>query len=159
MKNAFLFICALLLQSCFVTQTEMHKKQKELISGDLAKLQWLVGNWQRTNNKKDQQTYEHWYLLPDRTYSGVSYTLADTDTLFQEILLIKQVDDRLAYIVTSKDFPTIQFDITAINNNGFRSQNLKNDFPKYIDYNYSKPKMIAIISDGKQEITFDYQPL
>ena len=42
---------------------------------------WLVGEWQRTNEKEGRETFEMWNKVTDYEYSGFGVTLQDGDTL------------------------------------------------------------------------------
>jgi len=146
MKNTFWLFISISLASCYVAQVEMGKKQQRLIKQELDRLSWLTGHWQRTNSPEGRQTYENWYRQGDK------------DTLFHEAISIIAHSNGLAYQVTGPSLTTTSFDLTIRNDTFFSCQNLKNDFPKHIDYLYTKPNIMATIYGGDDKIDFNYTP-
>ncbi|MEM8566439.1 MAG: alpha/beta fold hydrolase, partial [Bacteroidota bacterium] len=45
---------------------------------------WLLGNWERINDKKDLKTYENWVKIGADEYRGLSFTLEQSDTVWKE---------------------------------------------------------------------------
>ena len=52
------------------------------------KLDFLIGNWERINDKKGQKTYEIW----NTNFTGLGITLKNKDTVFKEILSIVEYE-------------------------------------------------------------------
>jgi hypothetical protein len=120
------------------------------------KLEWLVGNWQRTNSKPGQSGYENWSKVSDTKLTGKGVTLKGKETVFVEQLELSIKDGDIYYsvIVTGEPKP-VQFKLTAISKNAFVCENPQHDFPKKIAYTRNGNSVKAIVSgNGK---TLDYE--
>jgi hypothetical protein len=121
----------------------------------LAKINWLLGEWTRTNVKPGRTAFEKWEQKSDTEFSGVGITMREKDTAFVEKLKIVVKDNELFYVA---DVPgnkqPIYFKITTLSDAGFVCENPAHDFPKMIAYKRQGNKMTATISgNGK---AFDY---
>jgi len=141
MKALISLFLIILLSSCTQTKGE---------------LDWLLGEWERTNNKKGSITYEQWEKAGD-TYIGLGYTLKDADTVFKEKLRILKMDGiwQLEVIGVNPD-PTY-FQFTKQTEKGFVCENPDNDFPKAIEYFSDGKKLTAIISNKNSKIHFYFK--
>jgi len=45
---------------------------------------WILGKWERTNEKPDKQTFESWQKINDKQYNGLGYTMQGKDTIWKE---------------------------------------------------------------------------
>lgn len=119
---------------------------------------WLVGNWLRTNEQAGMRTVENWVKVSVGEYHGFSCTVKETDTVWQEKVVLHLVDKQWHYAVTGKDAlrPTT-FILIKIEKTGFVAHQPENDFPKYITYNRDKNRLNAWISDEKKKIPFEFK--
>lgn len=119
---------------------------------------WLLGNWKRVNDEEGKVTYESWEKKDNSHYSGMGYTLLNTDTVWQEEMrLVKTVDGwDFEAISKGETAPTI-FRLTEISRDAFTSQNPEHDFPTQIKYFKSGEALKAIISGDGMEIPFDFE--
>jgi len=117
-------------------------------------LDWILGNWERTNNSKGTQNYESWTKKSKDEYVGFGYTLKDKDTFFKEnIRLIHIKDIWNLEVFGVNETPTL-FKFISNTTNSFTCQNLQNEFPKRIKYSFDGENLKAIISDDNNEIPF-----
>ena len=56
-------------------------------SSSMQQLDWLLGTWERLNDRPGQNSFEVWQKEGDGL-KGVGFTLQDTDTVFREDLEI-----------------------------------------------------------------------
>ena len=140
MKEIYLLLTIITLCSCNNTQE--------------TQFNWLLGNWERTNDSNENKTYEYWSKKSDTEYIGLGCTLKNKDTIFKEnIHLIKEKEQWIFKVIGVNEEPTL-FPLSDISNSGFICENPKNDFPKKIRYSLDGKKLKATISDGKKEIPF-----
>ena len=146
MKNIF-FILLLCLIAC--------KQKKESIDIKTA-FDYLVGDWERTNEPEGNHTFEHWKVIDSTSLVGHGYTLQGKDTVFNErMTLHKQNDIWMLSIVGPNETPTL-FKVTSQKTNSFTAQNPENEFPKEIKYFYFDDVLTAKISAEKTEVSFIY---
>lgn len=60
----------------------------------IEKPNFLIGNWQRLEEKEGKQTYEYW----DADFKGLGFTLHNKDITFKEILSIQETNDTLRWM-------------------------------------------------------------
>ena len=137
-----LFVMGLLMVSI-----QLHAQSDA--SRELKKLDWLLGKWERTNNKQGTTAYEKWELSPDKTFVGEGVTMKGDQVAFREALKIEAKEGQLYYVahVSSNGSPTY-FKITTMTEKGFVSENPDHDFPKMISYELKGNILTAVISDG-----------
>jgi hypothetical protein len=118
-----LFLAALLLLTA-----GLYSQQKP--SPDRKKLQWLIGNWKRTNAKPGQVNTESWVTASPLKLTGKGITTRGTDTVFVEKLSIIVKDNAMFYVadVTGNPQP-VYFKCTALTTTSFVCENPVNDFP------------------------------
>jgi hypothetical protein len=119
-------------------------------------LDWLVGNWQRTNNQLGKQTFEHWIKESNGVYSGLGFTLQGLDTVFKENLRILKNDGHLFLEVTGVNENPTLFLFSNYSDSSFVCENEENEFPKKIEYSMSNNILTAIISDDSTLISFQF---
>lgn len=140
MKEIYLLLTIITLCSCNNTQE--------------TQFNWLLGNWERTNDSNENKTYEYWSKKSDTEYIGLGCTLKNKDTIFKEnIHLIKEKEQWVFKVIGVNEKPTL-FPLSNISNSSFTCENPKNDFPKKIHYSLDGKKLKATISDSKKEIPF-----
>lgn len=64
---------------------------------DIKKPTWLIGKWQRTNNKPNHLSYETWYS----NFSEFGVTLKEKDTTFFEKMKLLVKNDTLILEISS----------------------------------------------------------
>ena len=119
------------------------------------KLQWLAGEWNRTNTKPGKSGVEKWVLKAATELQGWGISMRGTDTAFVEKLKMIIKDNNIYYVadVPGNKEPTL-FKLTKITDNEFVCENPEHNFPKQITYVRDGDKMKATISgNGK---SFDY---
>lgn len=126
-------------------------------SSNLPSFDYLVGNWIRTNDTPDNQTYESWTKINDSTYFGHGYTVQQRDTIWQEFATLTKVDSAWYFQVREAiDAPTTDFIITSYTSEAFTCENQENEFPKVIKYHKAKEGLHAEISDDSTIIKFQF---
>jgi len=119
---------------------------------------WLLGDWIRTNEDRDKDTYESWERVDAFAYHGFGFTLSKSDTVWQENIMLLKTEEGWTFEVTGKgdSAPTI-FKLTDRSKDSFVSQNPEHDFPTQIKYFKSGEALKAIISGDGIEIPFDFE--
>lgn len=135
-----LFILIALLASLQVTA-----------QSSLTKLEWLLGNWNRTNAKSGRTGIEIWEKISDSEFIGKGINLRGTDTTFVEKLKIISRDNKIFYVAdVPENREPVLFEATSTATNTVTFENPKHDFPKKISYELDGSKLKATISgDGK----------
>ncbi len=123
----------------------------EDIDKDFKKIEWIIGDWSRTNSKPGISNTERWSKLSDSELTGYGVTLRERDTIMIEKLKIIKRDNNIFFVADIKENPTpVFFKLTKINDNEFVCENPDHDFPKMIVYKKEGNKLKATISgDGK----------
>lgn len=146
MKNTYLYIILfVMLLSCTQKKTTVLEK---------GELDFLIGDWERTNEKEGKQTFEHWKKITQYEYEGLGYTLQKKDTVFKEELRLFKKDSLWNLEVTGvNESPTV-FTLTDKNSHSFTAENPTHDFPKKIQYSYFDDVLSASVSGDDFEISF-----
>ena len=76
-KVILLFVLIVMLFSCKEKTTSATKKQ-ELKIKKKQNFDWLLGNWERTNDEKGKKTYENWDKKSDIEYVGIGFTMKNS---------------------------------------------------------------------------------
>jgi hypothetical protein len=119
---------------------------------------WLTGNWIRTNEQAGMRTIENWVKVHATEYHGFSCTVKETDTVWQEKVVLRLSEKQWQYAVTGMDAPSPTiFGLIKIEEAGFVAHQPENDFPKYITYSRDKNILRAWISDEKKKIPFEFK--
>ncbi|MBX3242123.1 MAG: hypothetical protein KIT80_14130 [Chitinophagaceae bacterium] len=116
---------------------------------------WLVGEWNSTNEEPGMSTSETWVKLNDSTYAAHSFTLQGQDTIWQETTRLSPVDGHWHFQVTPVDKPeTTNFRMISADNASFACENKANEFPKLIKYRKKGEQLLAEISGGGNKVKF-----
>ena len=146
------FLCTLICSSCT-------SKSKIANSQHPINLDWIVGDWIRTNDTEGLTTYELWNKNSDAQYAGIGLTIASNgDTVFREDLKIIPIEDNWVLEVSGvNEAPTLfPFQETGIKN--FSVQNLENEFPKFIKYWREGSQLKAkVYNDESDTIDFAFR--
>lgn len=140
MKKFYLLLIIIVLSSCNKTEE--------------TQFDWLLGNWERTNDSKENKTYEYWTKKSNTEYIGFGCTLKDKDTIFKErIQLIKENEQWMFKVTGVNEAPTL-FPITSLTETSFTCKNPENEFPKQIVYSIKGKNLKAVISANDAKIPF-----
>lgn len=130
--SIILMLCVLLLASPVnLSPQDTTRLPGNKING----LSWLLGKWQMKD--KNAVTYEFWEKQNDSTYKGVSFTLAGSDTVFYESILLQESGSDLFYIPLAKgqnDEKPVVFTFVGFRDSNFVFENPAHDFPQKIVY-------------------------
>jgi hypothetical protein len=115
------------------------------------KLDWLRGDWVRTNQKPGRSGFETWKSTGPTTMIGRGVTLKGSDTTFIEKIRIESRDGKIFYVAdVPENRSEVWFEFTELTETGFVCENPKHDFPKKISYSVNGVNLKATISgDGK----------
>ena len=118
---------------------------------------WLLGNWERTNEQKGKVTREIWKKSSSTEYVGVSFTRQGEQIVWQENLKLvgNQGDWRLLVIGEGEAHPT-EFRLTHIGKQDLTSENPQNTFPTQIRYARVEDRLEAKVSGANTELTFAF---
>ncbi|MGS4346120.1 DUF6265 family protein [Myroides odoratus] len=120
-------------------------------------LDWLLGNWKRTNDKAGRSTFESWKKTSPTQYDGIGYTLAQEDTLSKEHMKLQHIDGQWNLVVkTADDAETVEFNMTELKENAFVCVNEAHDFPTHIAYQLNGDKLQAKVSNKDMAIDFEF---
>lgn len=138
MKKILFAVCFLFLISC----------GKE----ELKKPDFLLGSWVRTNDKPNQKTFENW----NTDFTGIGFTMQQSDTIFKEILSIIKKNDTLYLQVTGVNEKPTLFKFTSQTATSFVCENPKNEFPKKIKYFIESDTLKASVSNADFSVDFSF---
>ncbi len=155
MNKIFFFIIISILCSCNKNATAKHNP---VVSQEKKQnFDWILGNWQRNNEKPDRQTYEFWNKKTGTEYIGIGFTLKENDTIWKEDIRLLKSDTHWSFEVIGEGElkPTI-FKLSKIEKEGFICENQQNEFPKKIEYYKKSTKLKAIVSGEDMKIPFEF---
>ncbi len=143
-------IILLLFSSLLITSCQK-KTSPQLPKGDF---DYLIGNWERTNEQEGKKTFEQWSHDTESLYTGIGYTLQDNDTIWKEHMQLIQKDTIWTLEIYSDKEPMVPFTVINKTYNSFAVYNPTNEFPKHIIYTYFDDTLTAIISSDDTKIPF-----
>lgn len=127
-------------------------------SDQLAKMEWLLGNWNRTNAKPGRTGVEIWSKKSDNELTGRGIAMKGVDTVFVEKLKIIHKDKKCYYVAdVAQNKSEVFFEITSINDKGFVCENPNHDFPKKIEYRLEGGQLKATISGNGRAIDYLFE--
>ena len=117
----------------------------------LTKMQWLLGDWIRTNAKPGRSGLEVWEKISDTEFIGRGINLRGTDTTFVEKLKIICLENKIFYVAdVPENKEPVFFEASSFSPTSVTFENVKHDFPKKISYELTGTNLKATISgDGK----------
>ncbi|MFT4875507.1 MAG: hypothetical protein ACI9AU_001310 [Bacteroidia bacterium] len=139
MKGICIF--SLLLLFGFGTTTN------ETEDASVPNLNWLVGDWIRTNGDPGENTHENWTKTEDR-YSGNASTIIKGDTVFQETIKANLAGKQWHYEVSGPNEEPVTFTSSSVTDSSFICENPTKEFPQTISYSKDGDCINAIISNG-----------
>jgi len=148
-KTLFLLLTCTLFIAC--------KKELKTETGTF---NWLVNNWERTNEAEGRETYEDWKRISLTEYAGSGYTLENGKRIFEETMRLFKTDTTWVLEVSGPNEQPISFTVTDYNAISFKAENPEHDFPKLIRYSIFDETLSALVSDGgEQQIQFSFWPV
>ena len=125
----------------------------------IEELNWLSGNWKRTNSKPGMSGHEKWLQEKDR-FVGWGITMKGNDTAYVEKLQIVSKDNVLYYVAdVPENKEPVYFKFTSLTADGFVCENAANDFPKKIEYKRTGTKIFATISGGGSKVEYAFEKM
>ena len=157
-KNFYYSFILLALCACTEdvkkTTSESDSDSKREVSTHNKNFAWLLGKWERTNDKKGQKTYENWQQSSDSLYQGLGFTMEGTDTVFKENIEILNLEGNWNFKVTGVNEQPVYFAINEQTGQSFSCLNPTNEFPKEITYRLNGDTLEATISAGNIIVPF-----
>ncbi|MDH0674141.1 MULTISPECIES: DUF6265 family protein [unclassified Empedobacter] len=160
MKTTLKFIAIILTAFAFTMCNTKQNENKETTTTKSENFDWLLGKWQRTNEKQGKTTFENWEKISDSEYSGIGFTIQKNDTISQETMRILETDGKwnlLVKIPKEKEF--IKFEMSEIKEDKFEFKNDTLDFPKLIKYWKKGDKINALVSGDSLKLSFEFKRL
>jgi hypothetical protein len=118
-------------------------------------LQWLLGTWRDSSSAG--QLYEIWTKVNDTLYSGKSFMIAHTDTVFYETIMLELKGTDLFYIPTVRNQNNEQpvtFKLISDKYGEFIFENKNHDFPQRIIYKNPHPDSLYARIEGTEKGKF-----
>lgn len=111
---------------------------------------WLCTNWV---NHSDTSAlfFENWTKINNENYQGVSYIIANKDTVFFESIRLVNTDSGTFYNVTVKnqnEGETVSFKLISHDNHSFVFENKLHDFPQKIGYELTSKDTLKAWIEG-----------
>lgn len=133
-----LTLSVMLITSC----EEVVKKEKPL-----DKFDWLEGEW--TGTAGDVVMQESWKKVNDDLFTAHAFVLAGTDTVFQEKVRLRNLNDTVYYIVFIEGVPdSTSFMLTKFDKGEAVFENPEHDFPQKIVYKKSGEDSLYATVEG-----------
>ena len=137
--------------------SKTEKKEKVVLTENF---DWLLGNWERTNDDEGKQTFENWQKINDFEYEGFGWAIQNNDTIFQEkIKLNKSKDSWIFGVISPEEADYTNFKVIKISNESFTCENPDIEFPNNITYWKDGKEIKALVSGKGMEITFEFKKL
>lgn len=154
-SRIMLLFVMLFVLSCSSNKTDNSNKGFSYAEYDF---DFLLAEWNRTNDEDGKKTFENWKKENDSTYIGEGFTLQDADTIWKENMILSPVNGTWYFQVkTPGDQESTDFKVIAYENNSFTCENRLNDFPKTIRYWKTDNMLNAEIADDTIKIPFIFE--
>ncbi len=154
MKKLFILLLVFSLCSCD------QKSKSVAIPTTHRNVDWLVGKWERLNEKEDKQTFEYWQKETPNTYTGHGFTMLKEDTIWQEKMTFTKKDTAwILQVKTPGNIDLVEFKLTALDSSSFIVENPSHDFPKKIKYWKKDENLLALVEADSMKIKFAFKPL
>ncbi|MCH4822675.1 DUF6265 family protein [Gramella lutea] len=143
---------------CLIFSIANNKKEADLRQfQETENFDWILGEWIRTNGKKELITTETWKKTSVNIYEGTGLSMKNGEKVFRENLRILKKKNDWVYEVTGVNADTTNFMLTSISEDSFTAVNPENPFPKEINYRAENGNLIAEISDDGKRIIFEFK--
>lgn len=139
---------------CFFILCILSCKQNQPSKDTATPFNYLVGDWERTNDKEGMTTLEHWRVVNTDLLEGHAYTLYEKDTIFNERMELSKGKESWLLKITEGDDKPVTFKVTSQEQNSFMAVNPDNEFPKKINYSYFDNVLSAKIAADSNEVSF-----
>ncbi|MEL4308954.1 hypothetical protein JMA43_12700 [Joostella sp. CR20] len=121
---------------------------------------WLLGKWQRVNEKEGRQTFEKWTKISNSKYTGIGFTMQDGDTVKREKIHLVEIDKQWSLAVEVLEEPQLTiFKMTNYTSTTFTCTNDSIEFPNKIKYWKEGDRLKAMVSNAEIEISFEFKKL
>lgn len=158
--KAFVRLLILVLISFTIAMCSSLQNDKKPNMQSSENLDWLLGNWKRTNDKNGKQTFENWKKISADEYNGVGFTLQNNDTISKEEMTLLKANNRWNFLVKVQDEKNfISFEMAEINHHNFECKNDSLDFPNRIKYWKNGNKINALVSGDSMKLYFEFERL
>jgi len=128
------------------------------VAGDFEKLQWLEGNWTRTNAKPGRSGHERWVKTSESEWRGWGVSMSGNDTTFVEKLKLVIRDNTINYVAdVPENKGVVYFKFTELTGDRFTCENPEHDFPKKIFYERNGNKLKAVVSGNGKSIEYLFE--
>lgn len=149
---------AILLSAFTVLCSTVHAQHDTSPQQKLKTMEWLLGDWVRSNSKPGTSGFESWKKTGDQVWQGRGWSMKGADTTFVEVLRIVTKDNKLYYVAdVPENNKAVYFEITSVTQDSFTCENPSHDFPKTIYYHFDGKKIQARVSAGAQGIDFVFE--
>ena len=158
MKKVLVFSIAILILSCQQNKKESTIKETTGYSEKIENFNWLLGNWERVNEKEGKRTFEKWRKISNTEYAGIGFTMQNEDTLKQEkIQLIHTHGKWNLTVKVPEEKEAIAFKMIRHSESEFTCKNTEIDFPNTIKYWKNGDRINASVSNAEMEIPFEFK--
>ena len=161
-KTAIIFLITAVFIS-FSSCADKSKKETKVKIEEKEKddnFDWLLGDWKRNNETEGKETFEVWKKNNNSEYSGIGFTMQNSDTIKQEKIKLLKLGEKWVLEVQAQDEPNpITFEMTSYNEQEFICENAALDFPKLIKYWKKGDKLNALVSGDEMDITFEFEKI
>lgn len=159
-----MLLCSIIALSC--NQTSNQEKNtvgtpnSKVDKDKAANMDWVLGNWKRSNDEPGKETFENWKKISLAEYSGIGFTIKNNDTISQESMTILEKEGKWKLLVKMPhEKEATLFDNLELSYNKFVFVNDSIDFPKKISYWLDGKTMKAKISNEQMEIDFNFEKI
>jgi len=158
MRKLIPLLCLFIFCSCTnsADKTASNEKTNSATSRQ-GKFDWLLGDWKRSNDAENRQTFEYWERDGKGEYRGTGITLEGRDTVFQEQMALQRIEGFWHLVVSGVNEQPTHFKFSKHGEFSFQCENPENDFPKTIIYWAEDGKLNAMISDGENKVAFEFE--
>lgn len=141
-----LFILILLMGASCAPEVSEHEVT-EKNAKQLVELEWMIGRWE--NHSGEGILSEMWERENDSVFSGVSFYVIGSDTVFQEKIRLESTEGEVYYkpqVDGQNEGKQVVFTQTFNDKMKWVFENPKHDFPQKITYTHRNDSLIAVIS-------------
>ncbi|WP_296248439.1 DUF6265 family protein [uncultured Stenotrophomonas sp.] len=126
-------------------------------AAELASLDWLLGNWQRTGMAAGTSGAEQWRRQAD-VLEGEGRSYRQGELQFQERLRIIDAGGQLYYVADVAGNPApVRFALVEQGAQSVVFENLRHDFPQRIAYQRNGRQLTATVSAGERVQVFEFE--
>lgn len=143
----------LLIATSLLSSVVYGQLKSEFQDATSKELSWLIGHWERTNNKPGQHAHERW----TSELKGYGVIMKEQDTLFLEKFWTQSENGETYYVAdVPENKKPVYFKFISLNKEGFTCENLQHDFPKRIVYAVDGANLKVTISGDGKSVDFHF---